>query len=78
MVADHAENMGVMPRLAVGDPRLLETQDGQRYYKLFPELPTLHEVLKSRSLEEYRTRNMARTINFLLLVRRSTLRLQVI
>ena len=59
MVADHAENMGVMPRLAVGDPRLLETEDGQRYYKLFPELPTLHEVLKSRSLEEYRTRNMA-------------------
>ena len=59
MVADHAENMGVMPRLAAGDPRLLKTEDGQRYFKLFPELPTLREVLKAKSLEEYQAKNMA-------------------
>ncbi len=59
MVSDHAENMGVMPRLAAGDPRLLKTEDGRRYFKLFPELPTLHDVLKARSLDEYQTKNMA-------------------
>ena len=59
MVSDHAENMGVMPRLAAGDPRLLKTEDGRRYFKLFAELPTLHDVLKARSLDEYQTKNMA-------------------
>jgi len=59
MVADHAENMGVMPRLAAGDPELLKTPDGQRNYKLLQELPTLREVLKSNNLEEYQSKNMA-------------------
>ena len=56
MVSDHAENMGVMPRLAAGDPRLLKTEDGQQYYKLFPQLPPLREVLKAKSLAEYQTK----------------------
>ncbi len=59
MVSDHAENMGVMPRLAAGDPRLLKTEDGQRNFKLLSELPTLREMLKAKSLEEYQTRYMA-------------------
>jgi hypothetical protein len=59
MVADHSENMGVMPRLAARVLELLKTPDGQRSYKLLQELPTLREVLKSNNLEEYQSKNMA-------------------
>ena len=62
MVSDHAENMGVMPRLAAGNPQLLEVEGGQRNYKLLQELPSLREVLKATSLAEYRTKNMALTM----------------
>ncbi|MDP3746676.1 MAG: DUF3604 domain-containing protein [Phenylobacterium sp.] len=33
VVADHAENLGVMPRLEAGDPRLLNTKTGRRWYE---------------------------------------------
>ncbi len=39
VVADHAENLGVMPRLEAGDPALLRTETGKRWYKLMQEHP---------------------------------------
>ena len=34
MVSDHADNLGVLPRLAAGDPGLLKSEDGQRFFEL--------------------------------------------
>lgn len=59
MVSDHTENIGVMPRLAAGAPQLLKTEDAQSNYQLLQELPTLREVLRASSLEEYQAKNMA-------------------
>jgi len=53
MVADHAENLGVIPRLASGDPRLLDTPAGRRFAKIVSELPPLPKVLDAESLEAY-------------------------
>ena len=53
MVADHAENLGVIPRLAVGDPRLLKTEDGRRFAKIVANLPPLPDVLTADSLDAY-------------------------
>ena len=59
MVSDHAESIGVIPRLSAGAPQLLKTEDAQSNYKLFQELPALREVLRASSLEEYQAKNMA-------------------
>ena len=37
VMADHAENLGIAPRLAGGDPQLLETAIGRRFYDIFTE-----------------------------------------
>lgn len=39
VVADHAENLGVMPRLAAGDPELLRTDVGRRWHELMQKSP---------------------------------------
>jgi|TARA_Y100000310_G_scaffold261403_1_gene270707 hypothetical protein len=53
MVADHAENLGVLPRLIAGDPALLATEDGRRFAAILTELPPLPGVVKAESLDEY-------------------------
>lgn len=53
MVSDHAENMGVLPRLAAGDPGLLESADGRRFFRLLAGTPALPEVLGAESIEEF-------------------------
>ena len=53
MVSDHAENLGVLPRLVAGDPELLESADGPRIFELLAATPALPEVLGANSLEEY-------------------------
>ncbi|NKB99541.1 MAG: DUF3604 domain-containing protein [Pseudomonadales bacterium] len=35
VAADHAETMGLFPGLASADPRLLETETGQRWYQMY-------------------------------------------
>ena len=45
VVADHAENIGVMPRLEIADPTLLKTKTGQRWYQFMQESP-----LKTREI----------------------------
>jgi len=53
MVSDHAENLGVVPRLAAGDPELLESNDGRRILELLNARPPLPDLLRAESLEEY-------------------------
>jgi hypothetical protein len=38
VVADHAYNIGVLPRLAMADPILLETEKGKRLFSLYERL----------------------------------------
>ena len=53
MVSDHAENLGVVPRLAAGDAGLLRSADGPRILGLLAARPPLPDVLKAGNLEEY-------------------------
>ena len=39
VIADHAENLGVMSRLEIGDPRLLKTDIGKRWHRSLKEWP---------------------------------------
>ena len=54
LVADHAENLGVLPRLVAGDRRLF-TADGERAADLFRQAPALAEVLNAADLEAFNT-----------------------
>ncbi|MEE8398007.1 MAG: DUF3604 domain-containing protein, partial [Desulfobacterales bacterium] len=53
MVADHAENLGAIPRLVAGDPRLLKTDDGKRFAKIVAKLPLLSDVLNAENAKAY-------------------------
>ena len=59
MVSDHAENMGVLPRLAAGDPGFLESEDGRRMFEVLASTPALPDVLKAKSLEEFKVGDTA-------------------
>lgn len=59
MVSDHAENMGALPRLAAGDRRFLESEDGRRSFELLASTPALADVLRAKSLEEFNVGNTA-------------------
>ena len=61
MVSDHAENMGVMPRLAAGDAGLLNSEDGRRFFKVLADTPALPGVLNAKSIEEFNVGNAALT-----------------
>ena len=53
MVADHAENMGVLPALVAGDRRLLSSEKGQKTAKVLADAPALPDVLRAKTLDEY-------------------------
>ena len=54
VIADHAENIGVMPRLEVADPDLLKTEVGKRWHKLMVENPlNSSDELKSTTKEHF-------------------------
>ncbi len=53
LIADHAENLGVLPRLAAGDPELLKTEDGKRFADIVAKLPPLKDVIHAESREAY-------------------------
>ena len=59
MVSDHAENMGVLPRLAAGDPGFLESEGGRRFSEVLAGTPALADVLKAKSLEEFKAGDTA-------------------
>lgn len=53
LIADHAENLGVMPKLAGGDRRLLATPDGRRWADFFAAAPALSAVLNADDFEAH-------------------------
>ncbi len=54
MVSDHAENMGVFPRLAAGDPSLLNTESARTVFEKLKKLPVADEVLTSETEQDFR------------------------
>ena len=52
LIADHAENLGVLARLVGGDERL-STEDGQSFAALFAQAPALADVLNADSLDAF-------------------------
>ena len=53
LIADHAENLGVLPRLTSGDARLSTTDDGKRWAEFFASAPSLSGVLDADSLDAH-------------------------
>lgn len=53
LIADHAENLGVLPALTSGDERLLATDDAKRWADFFASAPPLSQVLGADSLDAY-------------------------
>ena len=53
MVSDHAENLGVLPRLAVGDGSVPETETSRRWAQALAEHPPVRDVLLAQSLDAY-------------------------
>ena len=53
LIADHAENLGVLPALTSGDERLLATDDAKRWADFFASAPPLSEVLGADNLKAY-------------------------
>lgn len=53
MVSDHAENLGVLPHLAAGDPDFLKTKDGKHWFALIKATPALSEILHAPTREQY-------------------------
>ena len=52
MISDHAENVGILPRLMDGDERLL-TEDGHRWRRFFSEIAPLAEVLSAEDPDAF-------------------------
>ena len=53
MVSDHAENIGVLPRLAAGDGTVPVTEASERWAQAIADLPPLRDVLQAEDLEAY-------------------------
>ena len=59
MLSDHAENLGVAPRVATGDPDLLKTADSRSLFEMLSRAPAVPDVLGAKSQEEYDAGNLA-------------------
>ena len=53
MVADHAENLGVLPRLAAGDGSVPTTEASQRWAQAFADTPPLRDILRAQDLDAF-------------------------
>lgn len=53
MVSDHAENLGVLSRLAAYDSTVPDTEDGRRWAKVLNEIPTLEQMYKAKTLDSF-------------------------
>ena len=53
MVSDHAENLGVLPRLAAGDDLVPVTDASKRWAQAIAGFPPLRDVLQAEDLEAY-------------------------
>ena len=54
MISDHAENLGILPRLIAGDEQLLAGPDGPATVAFFAEAPPLDRVLNASDLEAFK------------------------
>ena len=52
MISDHAENVGILPRLVDGDERLL-TEDGHTWRQFFSEITPLADVLSAEGPDAF-------------------------
>ena len=57
MVADHAENLGVLPRLAAGDGTVPATEHSEYWAKLIATLTPLPDVLNAENAEAFNRGN---------------------
>ena len=53
MVSDHAENLGVLPRLAAGDGSVPTTGVSQRWAQAIAGLPPLRDILGAQDLDAF-------------------------
>ena len=53
MVADHATNLGVLPALVAGDPRILSAKGAPEMAERLAARPTVSELLASATKDEY-------------------------
>ena len=53
MVSDHAENLGVLPRLGVDDGSVPATETSRRWTPELANLPPLRDVLQAKGLDAY-------------------------
>ena len=53
MVSDHAENLGVLPRLAAGDGSLPETEASQRWAPILAGHPPVRDILLAEDMDEF-------------------------
>ena len=53
MVADHAENLGVLPRLAADDGSVPETEVSRRWTDALAEHPPVRDILLAEDLDAY-------------------------
>ena len=55
MVADHAENLGVLPRLAANPASLPETENARSSAQMIADLPPLPDVLNAETAEAFKS-----------------------
>ena len=53
MVADHAENLGVLPALVAGDEAISATEEGKRWSAVLAELAPIADILGAKNVEEF-------------------------
>lgn len=53
MVADHAENLGVIPRIAAGHASVPVTEQSKRWAQIFAQLIPLRDVLNAENAEAF-------------------------
>jgi hypothetical protein len=53
MVADHAENLGVLPALCAGDEAIPDTDEGRRWAAVLADLAPIADILRAESVEVF-------------------------
>lgn len=53
LVADHAENLGVLRRLVAGDDSVPDTETSRHWKEVLTGMPALRDILNAETIEEY-------------------------
>lgn len=57
LVADHAENLGVLPRLAANDESVPTNETSEKWRNIITDLPPLSDILNAETVEEFREKS---------------------